>query len=614
MKLEYLLDKLNSLEKSSFLKVINNLLSNLTDSSAVDEILNRTGRDLKSVDSAQMAEVFKIVAPLYAKYVREEYTKTSSQLDILLNIITRDGNCILRQDWLYRLYEEEVKRQNKAISVFKSSLNSDKPSIEPERIRDYKIYEACLHAAYHNDEQSNFDPKISIDEQNLLDTLAERLELAQDERTMIKYAVIGIPKMAVDELISYLKELGAIFYSKKNMTVYVADEVVTVLRKVKGKDVADKYFRRVLRQLREPQLNVVCRKHGIDIKLPINEKITQLLNSGISFSSVLKEELYKPDVKVVERRKFIGELCDEKLKIVPSIKGASLDDKVANLISYYDKLYEDDKLGISTGGYEKLLNDLGDTIPNIKKILKDSFQFQEDNVLNAEYLTEYGVMPRDILELLSEDDIQTFCEAFGIKTRGGAIENIMEAYKDSENLLVENYVNIGNRDLNALKRNGIFIKEAELGSKFEDVTRFIFSKLGFNVDEDLRRKLNTEKDKMDILLTVSDGTVVLIECKTSKESGYNKFTAISRQVRSYRTLLEKNGYRIAKILVVAPDFSEDFVADCNDDFELNLGLLRASSLYAIYLASKEYEKTVTVQMLMKDVLIDEARIIRALKR
>lgn len=80
-------------------------------------------------------------------------------------------------------------------------------------------------------------------------------------------------------------------------------------------------------------------------------------------------------------------------------------------------------------------------------------------------------------------------------------------------------------------------------------------------------------------------------------------------------LTEKNNLNVTKILVVAPEFSDDFVADCGDDFDLNISLIKASSLTAIYKACKENAgKKVTVQMLMKDVLVQEDRIIRALKK
>jgi len=145
-------------------------------------------------------------------------------------------------------------------------------------------------------------------------------------------------------------------------------------------------------------------------------------------------------------------------------------------------------------------------------------------------------LPRDLLD----DDLTPLCQERGIKVRGNIIDNILAAYKDSESMFVENYEHIGKRDLNTLKTNGIIIKEAELGVKFEEVTKYIFENIGFDVNEKLRKKINTEKDKIDILISIDDSTVLLVECKTIKDSGYNKFSAISRQIRSYKTLLEKN--------------------------------------------------------------------------
>lgn len=615
MKLEKILDRLNSLEKGPFIKIVNNLVSLQKNSPDIEALLASSDRNLKNADSIQLAEVFEKVSPAFGDYILEEYTKTTSQLDILLEILTRDGNCIMRVDWFTKLYEEQIRRQKKAAEEFKRNLNSDKSTLDPSRTRDYRIFEACLSTAYHNDESNNFDPKITSDEQSILDTLSNGLELSHDEVTMIKYSVLGIPKTSIDEVVADLKDKGLVFLSRKTNTLYVADEVVSILRKISGKEVADKFFRRVLLQLREPQLNTICRKHGIDIKLPVKDKIEAIIVSGVSFSSILKEELHKPETKFIDRRKFVTELCDEKLAISPSIKGVSLDDKVNNLIAYFDRLYKDERIGISSGGYEKLLIDLEELVPTTNKILKVTFQLQEENVMHSDFLTEYNIMPRDVLELLSLEDLTTLCTARGIKARGNLVDNILAFYRDSESLYVENYEHIGARDINALKSNGLAIKEAELGAKFEEVTRFIFGKLGFDVDEKLRKKLNTEKDKMDILLKVEDNTVILVECKTVKDSGYNKFSTISRQVKAYKSLLERNGYSVAKILIVAPDFSEDFISDCGDDFDLNISLMKASSLAAIYNVAKELTgKKVTAQMLMKDVLIQEERIIRALKK
>lgn len=330
---------------------------------------------------------------------------------------------------------------------------------------------------------------------------------------------------------------------------------------------------------------------------------------------MLKEDIHKGDVKLVDKKKAIAELCDEKLAIVPPIKGATLEDKVANLITYFAKLYGDEKIGISTGGYERLLHDLATNVKNAEKTVREAYQLQEDDVMHGDFLMDFNIMPRDVIELFSSDILAQLCEAKEIKTRGSIVDNILAAYKDTEDLLVENYEAIGFRDLNALKENGITLTEAELGTTFEDVTKYIFGRLGLEVDEKLRKKLNTEKDKMDILLRTGEHSVVLVECKTVKENGYNKFSSISRQVKAYKNLLEKNDFQVDRIFIVAPDFSEDFVADCGDEFTLPITLLKAGSLASIYNTVKTTGTgRFTIQMLTRDILVQEDRIIRALKK
>ena len=546
----------------------------------------------------------------------EDYSKVSSQLDILLNIITRDGNCIMRLDWFAKLYDEEIKKQKKAIQAFKEDVTADKPSMDASRVRDYKIFAACLKTAYFNDKVSNFSPKITSDEQSILDSLANVLELSLDERTMIKYAVLEIKKNSnIDDVVSELKEKGLIFLSKKNNVLYVADEIVSLARKIRGREVADKYFRRVLLQMKEPQINMICRKHGIDVKLQYNEKIEQIISSGVSFSDVLKEDIHKPDVKLIDKKKAITAFCDEKLGITPSIKGATLDDKVDNLIAFFAKQYSDEKIGISSGGYERMLLDLDAYVKGASKIIRSTYQLQEEDVMHGEFLTDYNIMPRDVLELFTSEALTDLCTAREIKTRGNIVENILAAYKDTEDLLVENYESIGFRDINTLKENGIAISEAELGATFEDVTKYIFGQLGLEVDEKLRKKLNTDKDKMDILIRTGEQSVVLVECKTVKENGYNKFSSISRQVKAYKSLLEKNEYQVDKIIIVAPDFSEDFVADCGDEYSLPITLLKAGTLASIYKTVKETgTNRFSLQMISRDILVQEDRILRALKK
>lgn len=616
MKLERILERLNSLEKGQFVKIINNLSSEEKNNPRLDAILSQADSNLKNADAILVAQAFDVLSERYVAFVLEDYSRISSQLDILLNIITRDGNCIMRLDWFAKLYEEEIKKQKKAIDAFRADVTADKPSMDAARVRDYKVFAACLRKAYFNDAESNLSPKITADEQSILDTLAGCLDLSLGERTMIKYSVLGIKKTQnIDDVVSELKDKGLAFLSRKNNMIYVADEIVTLARRIRGQEIADKYFRRVLLQFKEPQLNLICRKHGIDVKLPYHVKVENIISSGVSFSEMLKEDIYKGEVKLAEKKKTITELCDEKLGIIPTIKGSTMDDKVNNLIAYYAKLYGEEKIGISTGGYDRMLIDLSACVKGADKVVRDNFQLQEEDVMHGELLMDYNIMPRDILELFPSESLTALCEAKGIKTRGGMVDNILAAYKDTENLLVENYESIGYRDINTLKENGIVLSEAELGTTFEEVTKYIFIKLGLDVDEKLRKKLNTEKDKMDILLRTGEKSVVLVECKTVKESGYNKFSSICRQVKAYKNLLERNEFQVDRIFIVAPDFSEDFVADCGDEFTLPITLLKAGSLAAIYNTVKTTGTgRFTLQMFTRDILVQEDRIIRALKK
>ena len=614
MKLERILDNLNSFEKNAFLKIIDSLLGvRPKNVQAVDKILTDSSRDLKNMDNINVAKVFGLVEDEFAEYIKEEFLNTTSQLDILIDIISRDGNCIMKQDWFARLYEKELSSFDKKIKEFQKSIEAEKSEISEQRKRDYKIYRACLQTAYHNDDENNQERKVTTDEHSILLTLSNQLGLSQEEVKLINYMIIPLQKFHVDAVINELKSIGVIFYSKKTNTIYVADEIVRILRKTRGKEVADKFFRRVLRLLKEPQINLICKKHRIDWRLPLDQKIKVIINEGISFSGVLMKDLHKEGIKVTEKKKFINDFCDSGLKISPPLKGTVIEEKTTNLIRYFEDIEKDEKVGISIDGYEKMLIEMGEVLPGLNQQLKNEFEFQDENVLKSNYLLDYNIKPRDVLEIVPDKDLDTFCQAKQMKTRGDLILNILDAYKDAENLYLENYENIGFRNLAALKENCIVIKEADLGSKFEELTKKIFSNLGFNIDEVLRKKLNTTKDKIDILINLGNNDLMLIECKTVKESGYNKFSSVSRQLKAYTGLAKVNDFKVIKSLLVAPDFSDDFVKDCGLEYELNLSLITASSLIKILEGFKHSKhKQFPHNLLMRDVLIQEDRVLKAI--
>jgi RecB family endonuclease NucS len=282
---------------------------------------------------------------------------------------------------------------------------------------------------------------------------------------------------------------------------------------------------------------------------------------------------------------------------------------------YLEEIEKDENVGISVNGYEKLLVDLKEQLPKSNEMLKREFELQEENVLRCDYLLDFNIKPRHVLELINDDELERFCFQMSIKTRGDLVINILENYKDAENLFLENYTKVGFRDLAGLKENGINVKESELGSLFEELTKKIFLGLGFTVDEEFRKQLNTSKDKIDILLKTEDNQIFLVECKSIKESGYNKFSSVSRQLKSYMKLLEKNNLVVTKSILVAPDFSDDFIKDCGLDYELNLSLITSETLMKIMKAYKDSKlKTFPHNLLMRDVLIQEDRVIKAISR
>ena len=617
MKLEKILNNLNSLEKNSFIKTIANIINNSPKNyKEIEKIQSDSDKELKSADSAIISKIFKLVESEFADVVLSEFVDTTSQLDILIDILTKDGNSIMKQDWFARLYETELKTLKKKTEALKDSLKDGKNDVSLSRVRDYKIYEACLRTAYFNDEENNRDAKITDDELTILLTLSNKLELSQEEIKLINYTIIPPVKKEIDDVINELKNIGVVFYSKKHSTVYVADEMVRLLRKIRGKEVADKFYRRVLKTLKDGQINYVCRKHNIDYKLTREEKIKEIINVGISFKGLLAEGIYKEGTNATDRKKTINVLWDKGLKITTSLRGVTLEDKIANIVKYFEEIEKDEKVGISIDGYEKLLRDLNEKLPFVNKRVKEEFELQDENVMKSSYLLDYNIKPRDIIDVISDKDLQSFCKEMSIKLRGDTVDNIMEAYKDMENLFLENYVNIAYRDQNALKENGIVIKESELGIKFEDLTKTIFTQLGFDVDEGLKKKLNTKKDKMDIVINLGNNGLIIIECKTSKESGYNKFSSVSRQLKAYSDLAKVNDFRVVKSLLVAPDFSDDFINDVELEYELNLSLLTASSLIKIldgFKKSKKH-KQFPYKLLMRDVLIKEDRILSAISR
>ncbi|PSG90414.1 hypothetical protein [Aurantibacter aestuarii] len=614
MKLEKILDKLGSIEKNSFIKIIDNIISKEPNNlKIINKILSSTDKGLKSVDNQNISKIFELTQNEFQDHIKCEFQEITSQLDILIDIIIRDGNCIMKQDWFSRLYEKEIKQLKNKIKELNADFEDEKSELSSSRKRDYKIYKSCLHTAYFNDVDNNRDAKITSDELSIILTLSKQLGLSQEEIKLINYSILPIKKLDIQDVIKSLKNIGVIFYSNKENTIYVADEMVRVLRRVREQEVAEKFFRRTLKLLREPILNQICKEHNIDRKLTPAQKIEEIIKEGVSFTNLLLEDIYKQGSTLTEKKKTLNELCEKGLNI-NNLKGSVLEDKICSLIEHFDSVERDEKVGISIDGFDKLLSELNQSLPKQNKHIKEQFELQDEYVLKADFLLDYNIKPRDILDLLVKEDLIKFIKDNGVKQRGDNILNILEHYKDVENLYLENFENVAYRNLNVLKENGITVKESELGLKFEELTKTIFEGLGLQVDDVLKNQLNTKKDMMDILINLGNNEIIIVECKTSKEKGYNKFSTVSRQLKSYQNVALKNDLRIVKILLVAPEFSDDFVTDCEMDTEMNLSLITASTLLNISEAFKTSKFNEFPHVLFRDIVINEERILKALSK
>ncbi|MGC1206129.1 MAG: hypothetical protein WA839_14755, partial [Flavobacteriaceae bacterium] len=130
MKLENILDKLGSIEKNSFIKIIDNIITkNPKNGKEIEKILSSSDKGLKSVDNQNISKIFALTADEFQDHIKCEFQDITSQLDILIDIIIRDGNCIMKQDWFSRLYETEIKNLKSRIKALNTDFEDDKSEL-----------------------------------------------------------------------------------------------------------------------------------------------------------------------------------------------------------------------------------------------------------------------------------------------------------------------------------------------------------------------------------------------------------------------------------------------------------------------------------------------------
>ena len=456
---------------------------------------------------------------------------------------------------------------------------------------------------------------ISWEEKTILQTLSRSLDLSAEEEKAITYSVVPPVHHNVDDVITELKDTGVIFFNRKTNTLFVPDEIVYLLRKILNIELPYKYLRRILNHLRTPEINLVAKKHNIAVKLSRAEKVQEILTQGVKVTSLLCNDIFQDKVNKSDRAKRIQELIAKDLDIQLPKLGRSLEERVYLLLDFLRNQEREDSTSLSRDGLSKLIKLLNEFKPDLGKLIRTEFELQEDDVMQVELLSDFGIGPRDLLYLLEKEDLIEFCKQNGINSRGNQIHNILNIFRNINDLYLDNYVEIGRRDLNYLKEKGLTVKESELGSVYEKLTRKIFTGLGFKVDEKLRAKTNNARAKMDLLIDLGNKDVIIVECKSIKDKDYNKYAAVSRQLKSYESFCHKNGYNVNQVIVVSNDFSEDFISECEYDYDLDISLLSSHDLLKIHDGLKDSNfDELPVRLITKGGALNGDRIVKALNR
>jgi len=616
MNLLKVLSKVNQIEKISFLKILDSFcVESRKITPQVDQILTQSANQLKNVDDENIVKLFNLLKDKYASHIEKSIKFSDYQLDIIIEIFVRDGNQIMSREWFNKLYTQAVADLKSNIKTILSQMDKENGDLSQQRKRDYIIYRNCVRIAYENDLIKNREQRLSWEEKTILNTLSKSLELSNEEERSIAYTVLPLEKHNVDDIISELKDSGIIFYNRKSNTLFAPDEIIWLIRDLLEIKMPNKYLRRILRHLNDPEINLIARKHNIDRKLSRNGKIKEIIKQGLNISNLLTSGIFSEKIQKADRAKRIQNLMVKDLNVNLLVYGRSLEDKVENLIKYFNELEKDETKSLSRDGFETYLKQLKESIPDINNRIKDEFELQDEDVMFSEVLTDYHIGPRDVSYLLTRKELVDFCKKYGIKSRGNLVYNIINSYRDITDLYLENFECVGCRDLQTLREKGLTVRESELGSLYEELTKDIFKKLGFNVDEKLRRELSTSRAKMDILLNLGGKDLIIVECKSVKDKDYNKFTAVSRQLKSYKNACKKKGYHVSQVVIVSNEFTEDFISECEYDYELSISLITSNGLVKILDGLKESTLTeLPVRLLLKDGILNEDRIVNVLNR
>lgn len=587
MKLNQVLSIVNQVEKSKFITSLDKLCLDAAKSNKkLAKTIENIDGQIKNASGSEITQLYFAVKDFYKGAVKEQILMNSAQINLLVNILSRDGNCVARISWIETLYVKEWNLLQSLSKELQAEIKANESSSATDRTKALSIYHACMTEAYVNDKRANRDAKVTDDERGILNVLSSHLGLTTDECAAIEHLVDSIPKDGVLEALNILRDIGVVFISKKRQEVFIPDEIVELLNDIQGKDLADKHRLRLLRTFSDAELSNVLKVHGRKTRgISRADKIHTVIHSGINAQNLLAADMHLPEDNQNQRKERLKQLIAD-LEIDTDKLGTTLDERIQLILSSLTNATEKEFDSLSASGFKELLKTLEEHFPTIIKVVKSQFELEDNELVDTDKLRALSITPYDILYLLSNDEIKTVRDSMALPKRGNARFAILECFANATDKLIENFDALARRDINMLREVGAEVAEADIGVKFEEVTKAIFELLDLHIDEDVRKEINTSKDKADIIISLSDNDIIIGEAKTCKSGDFAKYSSTSRQVKAYVNRAENIGKRVAQVLIIAPSFSEDFIESAEMDTEVNISLLEAKGLKLILDAFK----------------------------
>lgn len=163
MKLSQVLTHTNQVERSKFVNCIDRLCQSHKDDTNLLRQLDKIDGQLKAASGNEITQLFGLIKGYYKQYVKEQIAIGGPQVSLLVNILSRDGNCIASISWIENLYAKEYNLINTLSQQLLSEINENE-EYDYNRIHRLEIYKQCISTAFNNDEKYNREAKISDDE------------------------------------------------------------------------------------------------------------------------------------------------------------------------------------------------------------------------------------------------------------------------------------------------------------------------------------------------------------------------------------------------------------------------------------------------------------------